>query len=358
MAIYSSLCGEVAAELSAEGIPVLGDPGHAPWGPPDLIHGQHEWETSIAALRWPDRPVISFCRGLHAWQEAPCRAPNVVRWVAIDEPCLSRITETEHLPAERALLMFNGIDLNRFVRRPPLPRRPSRALLFSNYATASDLLPVVRHCCEQLGIALEAIGSGVGRIEEHPERFLGQFDLVFAKGKAALEAVVTGCAVIVCDVKGLGPLVTASNVVKLRGQSFGYPCMSDPVTGERIAERVAQWNPSDARDACEIARKNCGIGLMFDEMEALYQAAAEEGAPDSRLTDWTKFAADLTSPKSVAYKAGRQIQEYFRESRGSPAPGNPVDARVEHDRILDSYRKGVAARNELKALTKRKAAKG
>src|SRR5262245_3217583 len=73
---FSVQHGTIAQRLAAAGVSVVDDLDKVPWVP-QLIHGHHEWETTIAALRWPTVPVVSFCRGPYLWQEAPCRAPNV-----------------------------------------------------------------------------------------------------------------------------------------------------------------------------------------------------------------------------------------------------------------------------------------
>lgn len=350
VAAYSSQWGDVASALISEGIPVLDHPGQAPWTP-DVIHGHHEWETTVAALRWPDRPVLSFCRGLEAWQEAPCRAPNVVHWIAVDDPCAERLVEQEGIPARQVTVVLNGIDLHRFRPRPPLPPHPGAALLFSNYAAADRLLPEVAQACTEENVRWEAAGAGVHRILERPEELLGNFDLVFAKGKAALEAVITGCAVIVCDVKGLGPLVTGENFEPLRRQSFGYPCMTAPISPDAIRSRLRQWDASASGRASDLARQNCGIQTMFGALESLY----EEVRGYRLLIDsaaWAEFTADFLAPRVVAAKLGRQLQESHRNTASSPEAANAREASREHDRILDAYRKGQQARTEVKSVKK------
>ena len=47
---------------------------------------------------------------------------------------------------------------------------------------------------------------------DRPEAILGDYDLVFAKARAAMEAMATGCAVILCDRVGAGPLVCRANL--------------------------------------------------------------------------------------------------------------------------------------------------
>jgi hypothetical protein len=350
VAAYSTQWGEIAQTLAAEGIPVLDDPGKAPWTP-DLIHGHHEWETTAAAMRWHDRPVISFCRGIEAWQEAPCLAPNVVQWVAIDEPCRDRLIHQEGIPSSQVRLILNGIDFQRFTPRGPLPERPAAALLFSNYATPDRLLPEVVTACRDEGLQCEAIGSGVHRVVERPEEVLGNFDLVFAKGKAALEAIVSGCAVIVCDIKGLGPLVTADNFMTLRRESFGFPCMTSPLTPEAIRSRIAQWNPESSMRAQTLARETCGITTMFDAMESLYREVAATPIRTD-LPAWAHFTATFLASVGSNAKLGRELRELHRQTSTAEFPTDALEASKEHSRVRDAFRKGQSARAELKALQK------
>jgi len=351
VAAYSTQLGEIASTLESEGIPVLHRPADCPWEP-DVIHGHHEWETTMAALCWPDRPVISFCRGIDSWHEAPCTAPNVVQWVAIDEPCRQRLVEQEGIPADRVRLILNGIDLERFLPRPPLPERPATALLFSNYATPNRLLPEVVTACRDEGLQCEAIGSGVHRVVDRPEEVLGHFDLVFAKGKAALEAVMSGCAVIVCDVKGLGPLVTADNFMALRRESFGFPCMTSPLTPEAIRSRIAGWNPESSRIAQAQARETCGIKSMFDAMEALYREVSSTPLQPS-LPTWARFAATFFASVGSNAKLGRELRDLHRQTFLSTGSPDAFELSKEHSRVRDAFRKGQSARTELKALEKK-----
>ena len=49
-----------------------------------------------------------------------------------------------------------------------------------------------------------------------PERVLGRYDIVFAKAKAAMEAMAVGAAVVLCDFGGVGPMVTWADFDRLR----------------------------------------------------------------------------------------------------------------------------------------------
>jgi glycosyltransferase involved in cell wall biosynthesis len=225
VAAFSLQHGTIAQRLAAAGVPVVENLQRMPWSP-DIIHGHHQWETTIAALRWPAVPVVSFCRGPYLWQEAPCRAPNVAIYAAVDEECRRRLVEKEGIPAEKVELVLNGVDLDRFRPRPALPEKPKQALIFSNYASEDNFVPVVRTACQTAGIELTVIGRGTGNPCSQPQDMLGSFDVVFAKGKAALESLAVGCALIVADAAGLGPMVTRENLSAMR-----RPCHDGIVLG-------------------------------------------------------------------------------------------------------------------------------
>src|SRR5258705_543164 len=83
----------------------------------------------------------------------------------------------------------------RFRPRAPLPERPRRALVFANEASEAPQVPAIRRVCEARGIALDAAGVSSRNILSWPEMALPAYDLVFARGRAALEAMAVGAAV-------------------------------------------------------------------------------------------------------------------------------------------------------------------
>ena len=59
----------------------------------------------------------------------------------------------------------------------------------------------------------------MARIAESPELLLPKYEIVFAKGKAAMEAMAVGTAVILCDFSGVGPMVSSTRFDVPRGRS-------------------------------------------------------------------------------------------------------------------------------------------
>ena len=345
VAAYSQHLGEIAERLRGAGVVVIDDLKQLPWRP-GIIHGHHEWETTVAALRFADVPVVSFCRGPYNWQEAPCLAPNVVLWAAVDEACRDRLVSQHGVPADKVELVLNGIDLERFAPRTEPVASVRRVLIFSNYASEQNYVPAVRAACEKLGAELTVVGAAAGNLHPRPQEILGGFDVVFAKGKAALEALAVGCAVVVCDAAGLGPLVTLENFETLRRLSFGNPCMTEPVESGRVAARFADVTAEKTRGVSDGVRATCGIANTIGRLESVYQRALTT-TPDTGAGRLAEFASEFLAGRTQAYKLGRKSREFWREQREPGAP-DELDA-VKVDRILDAFFNSEAKQAKLRA---------
>ncbi|HZQ70043.1 MAG TPA: hypothetical protein VFA68_16070 [Terriglobales bacterium] len=102
------------------------------------------------------------------------------------------------------------------------------------------------------GLMLAAVGAGFKTEVSHPESILHNYDLVFAKARCALEALCVGCAVILCDFPGSGPMVMTANLDHLRRMNFGRGVLTGPLDSALLASEIARY---DARDAFEVSRR-------------------------------------------------------------------------------------------------------
>ena len=299
VAVYSSILGQAAVDFRRAGLQGLDDLEQMPWSP-DVIHGHHHLETMTALLRFPATPAVFVSHGWVPWPEAPPRHPRVLRYVAVDEPTRDHAVQRHGIPPARIAVVPNFVDLERFRPRPPLPPRPRRALVFSNYMSESEDLAIIRRACAMADIAVDAVGAGVGQPVEHPEAILGEYDLVFAKGRAALEAAAVGAAVIVCDTfVGLGPLITTRNVAAMRtlegqGQSFWAPVSIDGLRREirgydaTEAGRVSEWVRS-------VAGLERGLSFFIDLYRGLIEELAHRPAdPGEEARAFAAYLAEVS----------------------------------------------------------------
>ncbi|WP_266169772.1 glycosyltransferase family 4 protein [Dyella subtropica] len=272
---YSSVLGEVAEELRAATVPVIDDLASLAVAP-DIIHGHHHLDAMAAMLHFPDTPAVYFCHGWIPWEEMATEFPTIRRYVAVDDLCLERLQHTQGIAPERIRIIRNFVDLRRFALRAELPAKARRALVFSNYVGEGPGLTSLRQACAERGIELDVIGGTSGHPEVHPERVLGQYDIVFAKARCALESLACGTALIVCDAAGLGEMVTPSNYETLRRLNFGIRCLRNPLSVEEIGAEIDRYDAAQAREVSKRVRAEAGIDTAIDQLLNVYAEVLAE----------------------------------------------------------------------------------
>lgn len=283
---FTTLAGDVARELRQATIPVI-DNLDALAAPPDIIHGQHHLETMMALLRFPETPAIYVCHGWLPWEESSLRFPRIMRYIAVDDTCRDRLLYEGAIPEDRVQVLLNFVDLNRFQPRGGLPPRPQRALILSNYVSESPDVSAVREACAEAGIELDVIGARAGNATPRPEERLGNYDIVFAQGRSALEALAVGAAVVPFGTAGVGQMVTTGELDKVRRLNFGIRALSRPVTRQLITEEIARYDPADAAAVSERIRASAGRDEVVTELINIYQSVIaehqENGARDPQV---------------------------------------------------------------------------
>ncbi len=269
---FSTVLGDVADELRKATVPVV-DRLDAVGSDPDVIHGHHHLETTMAALHFPKVPVVHFCHGWLPWEENPAKLPSIVRYVAVDRTCLDRLRFEHGIPEGRISVLHNFVDLTRFPLGSPRRARPERALVFSNQAQESTHLPAIRAACEQRGIQVETVGMASGRTLHQPETVLGSYDLVFGKARAAMEAMACGCAVILCDRAGLGPLVRSERFHELFALNFGIRTLRGELCVDAVGEAIDGYDAGDAARVAALMREHGDLERRLDDLVELYEAA-------------------------------------------------------------------------------------
>ena len=198
----------------------------------------------MASRRWRRCSPFPACRrwrSVTAGWAGPTRPsifPRVARYLAVDHTCRDRLRVRARPrrgprpgPAERDR---SGPSSSRAVRC-----RPGRhARWCSATAPAARYLDAIRQACAAQGIAVDVAGYRAGTVLGRPQDVLGQYDLVFAKGKAALEAAAVGAAVVLADVTGIGEMVTTANFAALRPLNFGLRALRAPADRRRHRGRA------------------------------------------------------------------------------------------------------------------------
>jgi len=278
---FSLILGDVANELRRATIPVIDDLSRLA-EPPDVVHGHHHLETLIAALMFPDAPIVHFCHGWVPWEELPLRHPSIRLYVAVDDVCVDRLVREEGIDPCRVERLLNFVDLERFRSRGPLPLRPARALVLGNAAWNEGYVRAISAACDAAGVALDIVGASAGNASPMPESLLCGYDLVFAKARSALEALAVGCATVLADAAGAGPLVTPENYDRLRPLNFGIRTLGNPHDPAWYGAQIAAYRADAAADVSARVRREAGMTRAVDRLLDIYQSAmtAPRGSGD------------------------------------------------------------------------------
>jgi Glycosyltransferase Family 4 len=296
---YSPYLGEMAAEIRAGTVPVVEDLARV-GVPPDIIHGHHGLETLAALLAFPGVPAVAVCHSWSGWPEAPVIFPRVARYLAVDHTCRDRLVFEHGLAEDRVEVRLNAVDLAQFQPRGPLPVRPARALAFDNNASGG-YLEAIQQACAARGIAVDVAGHRSRRVLGRPQDVLGGYDVVFAKGKAALEATAVGAAVVLADVSGIGEMVTTGNFARLRPLNFGLRTLRRPPSVAVIAGELARYDAADAAAVSNLVRETAGHEALVDELLDLYAEVLAERAgivddPAAELRAASRYLERLAAP--------------------------------------------------------------
>jgi Glycosyltransferase Family 4 len=266
VAIYAPQVGALGETMRASGFVVTKNAEFGDWVP-DLIQANQTYPLVTVVCRFPDVPVVTICHDARVWYSEPLDLPNIQKQLAVDDACRERIaTALPHL-AEHVEVLHNSVDLDQFRPRARLPHRPRRALILTKHASHVD---AIRAACADIGLSVEALGSGVGReVDDLPAR-LPEFDLVFATARMALEALAVGCAVIVVDGRGLAGLVTLDVVASWRHRNFGFSLLTRTGSHQEIVSEIQRYDADDAGLVSQFIRRNSSLSAYLNRLEQIH----------------------------------------------------------------------------------------
>ncbi|MCA9780731.1 MAG: glycosyltransferase [Candidatus Eremiobacteraeota bacterium] len=287
--VYTPRLGKLGLELREHTVPVI-DNLRKLTEKPDIIHGHHSLPTVEALLRFPRVPALFVCHDRLSWTDDPPPFQRIVRWIAVDHNCRDRLVAEGGIPPEKVQVILNAVDESKFKARGPLPERPKKALIFSNQA---GHVSAIESACSKIGLSVERLHHLQER-GQSPETVLGDFDVVFAKGRCALEALSVGCSVVVCDAFGMGPLVGMHNFEQVRALNCGRRLLQNEINGENLARELSRYSPADSAEICRIMRESGTLSGLVDQWLGLYQDILDNFDPDKfRLEDEMAEAADF-----------------------------------------------------------------
>jgi hypothetical protein len=314
--VYAPELGDIADEIRAAGIPVVSDLRALP-EPPDIVHGNHHVQTVEALLHFPAARGLFVCHDRTFYVSAPPRMRRIRRYVAVDYYCLDRLIGDYGIPGDLTRVIYNSVDTSRFLSRPPLPATPSRAAVFSNYASPGPYLDALQVTCLRANLTLDVIGSSAGNSCDAPEQFLGDYDLVFAKARCALEALAVGAAVVLCDVHGAGPMVTSGELPDLRRWNFGRRILTEPVNSATLLAEIQRYDADDAQLVSRYVREHASLAPSVAQYQQVYDEIMDESTlgPVSAARELDEY---LRASATRVYELETALAEFRRPYRMEP----------------------------------------
>ncbi len=238
VAVYSRRLGPVAQRLAASNILVTSSIDEVERFRPELIHINHSREAKALFEHFRDTDVrfVNMVHGVLPGQEVP-------QFVGIDQYMCVSIATKAHVSLmtgarwDEIELVPNFFDQHRF-QLSPNPADQKRAVVFSHNSRGAQVNEL-RSQMRRFGYELDQLGTGSNRCDA-PEHVLGNYDVVFAVGRSAVEALACGCSVILWDDGVVGQTVTPENFWQCVQANFALfaklipYCFADE-------QRAAEW---------------------------------------------------------------------------------------------------------------------
>ena len=296
VAVFCARASRLQTLVLAAGVWVKHRLSEIPWKP-DVIHGHHHLQMVTALSYFEATPAIYYCHGLTPWVEKPPLHPRIHRYVMMC-PWLAPRMEPEHgIPGSRVTSVGNFVNTARFSRfRDPAPL-PRRALVFGNGAFSLDELARLEAACAENGLTLEKIGYAFGNPQPRPEVFLLDYDIVFAIGKCALEAMASGCAVITVLPGQAGGLVTPDNLSHWLHSNFSprYYSSAAQITADWLRQEMCGYSPARVAEVTATVRAVHSLERCADRFERIYQEVVQEHASQPVVAQPRELAPYLES---------------------------------------------------------------
>jgi hypothetical protein len=267
VAVYSPLTGATADALRREGVVAVNSLSEIPWRP-DVIHGHHNVVLWAALMRFPRTPALLVSQHPEHWIEGPLPLSEISRVFAVSEACRDRLLAAGGWAREDVQLLLNAVDLDRFQVRSPLPQKPRKALVL----TKNDKhLPEVRTAAAAANLSLDELGAGIGVVVDDLHLRLHNYDIVFSTGRMALEALASGCSVIIVDARGLAGLVSFDVVDLWRRHNFGQRLLDRPATVAELMCEISRYDSKDAREVSLHIRDTASLSGYLLTIETIYR---------------------------------------------------------------------------------------
>ncbi|MFT5465591.1 MAG: hypothetical protein ACI8UO_000686 [Verrucomicrobiales bacterium] len=275
--VLASKHGRLADELASEGVTVVQHPSELPFRP-DVIHGHCNLETMIALMSFPTTPAVYLCHSHLQRREQPPMHPRIKRYLALNARIGQWLLNQLGLAQEEVQIVPGYVDFERFGDPRRVPERPAKALVYDRTTCPGKHLDILENACICSGVELDIVGDLIGKVPTRPEILLPKYDVVFASGRSAMEALAAGCGVITTSGGRFGELVTRDNLGEMQDRNF---CVDDfpdcpEQTVKRLAAEFQTWDWRKLAPVADRLRQEVDPRTVRIAHERIYRAAIRD----------------------------------------------------------------------------------
>lgn len=191
----------------------------------------------------------------------------------------------------------------------------------------------------------------MGQSIRHPEEILNKYDVVFGKAKAAMEALATGAAVVVCDFRGLGGIVQSENYAHFRKFNFGMKTMTQTISVENIKRELRKFNYEDNRNLAIRISEEASLDKYTDKIIQIYQNAISDDQPLSAEEQYEdeRVINEYQSMKTALYQ--NKINAHLHHINKLNKRIDDLNYKLPHaDKIQNIRLESVKMNDELQAI--------
>ena len=324
--------GAMADHIEQQGIVLARTAAQLPPDCDAILANDAICATSLAA-RYPGTRLVHVAHSDLFDHQLPALVPGVVDAVVV---CSDRFESRVRalaldVPVVRLRL---PVDADRFVGSGPLPARPRRALIVSNYLDGERRRALVE-TWEAHGVACTQIGV-LTEVDFDPAASMRMADVVVAKAGAALEAMACGRAVYVYDQFGGDGWITPENYAAIEADNLAGLSSPLPRTRRQLAADLADYDTDMGWINEELVRTHHGARKHAQELVAVL--SADHAGPPVAPT----VLSELTRLTRVAWGADRRAlsahQELVRLRERVLAAEADLDAREHAARESERHR--------------------
>ena len=280
--VYSSRPPPPGNSLADEGVPIITRLDDLPFTP-DVIHGHHNMDAMAAIMALPGTPAVYCCHGATRSDSQP-RHPRIMRYTAMTSSLKLRMSTESNIPESMIEVVHNAVDLKRFRNVRELPPQPRSILVYSRVVVEANPLGIaIKEAADQRGLKVDFVrAGGDGRQITNPEVGLLDYDIVFASGKSAIDAMACGCSVVIVGgsgggwaAVGCGEMVTMGNFERMRLANFSGPLNAPSPTASEVGTQIDRYDVEPVVAVTRHVRDVAGFGPFADRYLAIYRSVID-----------------------------------------------------------------------------------